>query len=615
MNQRANPDVNVRDLTPETARPLYLDRYYKPVVSPDMSPAMQNVAFDTSVLMGPDTAKGLLGQAGNDPAKLLALREAELRRIAQNPEKAPSLEGWLARNKNIQAQYGISTSPGAEEPKPAAPSLGTPPSATAPAPGLGNAARPDRFASERPAGLDAGQKLPEGEPYNKDERLFLPLATGIGTMLASRSPFLLNAVGEGLVGGAGSYASLQQQQTAARQKQEALGISSTGAETSRIQTITDRRRIDLETWEKLRQVAQYSIAAGGKVSPEVMAQIEELSRRLGVDVPPEASGGAGAAGSTGNAGATPQIDAAPQYDPSFYNQLPDAANPVKIRQQAMDMANIGGNPKDLLDRAIALEQKMAETGVATDRNGKTILVPGNIAAGQATTAAAGDVAGANKVIEDERMSVRNSLPIIQQFANMMHQFADLPTSGLLAPGYKAEERLSAARTINTLLKMGNGAPLFNERDVAAGEELFKDTRRLGQDLARQLGGGPAASIVEGAVGATPSMENSALGYRRIMSALQVAQEYKEMRLNFLEEWRQAHGGTLVGADAAWIRANPPEQYVKRAMVGAVLPVDANKMRNADFSSYGEGAGEAESIVREQFDGKYGTGAFDAVRSQ
>lgn len=46
---------------------------------------------------------------------------------------------------------------------------------------------------------------------SKDETFWVPALAGLGSMLASRNPTLLGAVGEGLVGGTGSYATMQKQ--------------------------------------------------------------------------------------------------------------------------------------------------------------------------------------------------------------------------------------------------------------------------------------------------------------------------------------------------------------------------------------------------------------------
>lgn len=105
INQGANPDINVRDLNPETAKKILHDRYWAPSGADKLPPALQAVHFDTAVNMGVGAANNLLQASGGDPQRYLQLREQRYRSIAQNdPSKADKLPGWLSRNQDL-AQY------------------------------------------------------------------------------------------------------------------------------------------------------------------------------------------------------------------------------------------------------------------------------------------------------------------------------------------------------------------------------------------------------------------------------------------------------------------------------------------------------------------------------
>jgi hypothetical protein len=105
INQKANPDLNVAQLTPEQAKQVYRDRYWTPSGADKLPPALQAIQFDTAVNMGVGTAKQLLDQSGGDPQKYLQLRAQRYQQIAQaNPSKASSLPVWLQRNNDL-AQY------------------------------------------------------------------------------------------------------------------------------------------------------------------------------------------------------------------------------------------------------------------------------------------------------------------------------------------------------------------------------------------------------------------------------------------------------------------------------------------------------------------------------
>jgi len=94
------------------------------------------------------------------------------------------------------------------------------------APGVAGEQRPDRAERATPAsaGLDAGESPfatlfggafggmePRTQQALMSENFWIPALAGLGSMLSSKSPYLLGAIGEGLSGGAGAYTTLQKQ--------------------------------------------------------------------------------------------------------------------------------------------------------------------------------------------------------------------------------------------------------------------------------------------------------------------------------------------------------------------------------------------------------------------
>ena len=216
INQRANPSVDVRGLTDEQAREVYRDKYWKQAgITSDMSPAMQNVAFDTSVLMGPGPAKELLGKSGGDAGQMLRLRDAQLKQIAAtNPEKAAYGKPWSNRTEDLANEFGLTRN--APEGSLLGESLvGKPPSIEeTQALDLARkvASQGANTTIAAPAAASQGrQQRPLGYPLRdanwmeRNQDWVLPAVTGIGSMLASRDPTLLGAIGEGLVGAASGY--------------------------------------------------------------------------------------------------------------------------------------------------------------------------------------------------------------------------------------------------------------------------------------------------------------------------------------------------------------------------------------------------------------------------
>ncbi|MCG9093745.1 glycosyl hydrolase 108 family protein [Laribacter hongkongensis] len=97
INKTANPDVDIRNLTPDKAAALYKERYWNAIGADNLPPAIRMIAFDTAVNMGPSAANKLIAASGGDPARLLNLREE---RYAQLASKEPSRFG-----ENVQQAW------------------------------------------------------------------------------------------------------------------------------------------------------------------------------------------------------------------------------------------------------------------------------------------------------------------------------------------------------------------------------------------------------------------------------------------------------------------------------------------------------------------------------
>jgi lysozyme family protein len=112
INQGANPDVDVRNLTKGQAEQLYQERYWNPLGADNMDPNLARVAFNTAVQSGVGTAKNLLKQSDNDPNKLLDAHQEYLNNlITKNPEKFGQFQ--TGYNNRINALRGDITPPSA----------------------------------------------------------------------------------------------------------------------------------------------------------------------------------------------------------------------------------------------------------------------------------------------------------------------------------------------------------------------------------------------------------------------------------------------------------------------------------------------------------------------
>jgi hypothetical protein len=105
INSHANPDIDVKNLTPEKAREVYKSRYWDKRLD-DYDPAFQAVAFDALVNHGndKDTWKMIEAADGN-PRMLLRARQEEYARLIEADPKTygKNQAGWNRRINELQS--------------------------------------------------------------------------------------------------------------------------------------------------------------------------------------------------------------------------------------------------------------------------------------------------------------------------------------------------------------------------------------------------------------------------------------------------------------------------------------------------------------------------------
>lgn len=105
INQRANPDVDVRSLTPARAQQIRHDRYWVPSGAANLSGPLQAIHYDTAINMGVDAAKDILAKSGGDPSTYMNIREARHRKM-DGPQKV-----WAQRNAELRRFAGLGGQP------------------------------------------------------------------------------------------------------------------------------------------------------------------------------------------------------------------------------------------------------------------------------------------------------------------------------------------------------------------------------------------------------------------------------------------------------------------------------------------------------------------------
>lgn len=100
INQKANPDIDVKNLTKEQAKAIYKERYWDSINADSLPENIRLIAMDTAVNQGVGVAQELIGKSNNDPAKFTQLRIEHYKSLNQ-PENEIQ---WINRaNKTLKA--------------------------------------------------------------------------------------------------------------------------------------------------------------------------------------------------------------------------------------------------------------------------------------------------------------------------------------------------------------------------------------------------------------------------------------------------------------------------------------------------------------------------------
>ena len=108
INTTANPDLDIKNITPGKAREIYKQRYWNAIGGDSLPPAVRAIAFDAAVNQGVSFANKIIAEADGDLAKMIALRRQKYQALVKaNPEKyGRYANSWESRLRALEPRAG-----------------------------------------------------------------------------------------------------------------------------------------------------------------------------------------------------------------------------------------------------------------------------------------------------------------------------------------------------------------------------------------------------------------------------------------------------------------------------------------------------------------------------
>ena len=106
INQKANPDIDVKSLTKDGATKIHKERYWDKIKGDSLPVALQGTAMDAAVNQGVGNANKWIQASGGDPVKFNALRRAHYEMLLQNPDYKRFRSTWMNRLAKYERDAG-----------------------------------------------------------------------------------------------------------------------------------------------------------------------------------------------------------------------------------------------------------------------------------------------------------------------------------------------------------------------------------------------------------------------------------------------------------------------------------------------------------------------------
>jgi hypothetical protein len=115
INQKANPGVNVKDLTREQAKQIYHDKYWVPSGAENLPANLQTPYFDVYI-RNPKFAKAALARSQGDPEKFMDQADSYFQGLAAKPENQKYAHPYAVRDAKNRAMATGATEASTDHP-------------------------------------------------------------------------------------------------------------------------------------------------------------------------------------------------------------------------------------------------------------------------------------------------------------------------------------------------------------------------------------------------------------------------------------------------------------------------------------------------------------------
>lgn len=103
ISKRSHPELDIKNLTPEQAMDIYLNKYWFPSGADDLNYPLCLVVFDTAFLCGLGRATAWLRESKEDPYEYLEIRRKfHLEKARDNKWALKYIKGWLNRVNDLK---------------------------------------------------------------------------------------------------------------------------------------------------------------------------------------------------------------------------------------------------------------------------------------------------------------------------------------------------------------------------------------------------------------------------------------------------------------------------------------------------------------------------------